>query len=84
MCLKGVVPNEENPQETLDECINVISELRNAVDLPADYAEYAIDPADIPGLVPAVQGDPSALSFRIPEDVIVKVSQEVIGSKVSV
>ena len=35
----GVVPNEENPQETLDECINVISELRNAVDLPADYAE---------------------------------------------
>ena len=80
----GVVPNAENPQETLDECINVINELREAVNLPASFDEFNIDAADIPQLVPAVQGDPSALSFRIPEDIIVKVSQEVISTKVSI
>ena len=80
----GVVPNAENPQETLDECINVINELREAVNLPASFDEFNIDAAHIPQLVPAVQGDPSALSFRIPDDIIVKVSQEVIGTKVSI
>ena len=80
----GVVPNAENPQETLDECINVINELREAVNLPASFDEFNIDAADIPQLVPAVQGDPSALSFRIPDDIIVKVSQEVISTKVSI
>ena len=80
----GVVPNAENPQETLEQCINVISDLREAVNLPASFNEFNIDVADIPQLVPAVQGDPSALSFRIPDDIIVKVSQEVIGTKVSI
>lgn len=80
----GVVPNAENPQETLEQCINVISDLREAVNLPASFEEFNIDAADIPQLVPAVQGDPSALSFRIPDDIIVKVSQEVISTKVSI
>ena len=80
----GVVPNAENPQETLEQCINVISDLREAVNLPASFNEFNIDVADIPQLVPAVQGDPSALSFRIPDDIIVKVSQEVISTKVSI
>ncbi len=80
----GVTPNAENPQETLEACINVITELRNAVNLPENFDEFAIDAADIPQLVPAVQNDPSSLSFRIPDDVIVNVSQEVIGSKVSI
>ena len=80
----GVVPNVENPQETLEQCINVINELREAVNLPASFDEFNIDAAHIPQLVPAVQGDPSALSFRIPDDVIVKVSQEVISTKVSI
>lgn len=80
----GVTPNEGNPQETLDECIHVISELRNAVNLPESFDEFNIDASEIPQLVPAVQNDPSSLSFRIPDDVIVKVSQEVISSKVSI
>ena len=80
----GVVPNAENPQETLDECINVINELREAVNLPASFDEFNIDAAHIPQLVPAVRGVPSAVSFRIPDDVIVKVSQEVISTKVSI
>ena len=80
----GVVPNVENPQETLEQCINVINELREAVNLPASFDEFNIDAAHIPQLVPAVQGDPSALSFRIPDDIIVKVSQEVISTKVSI
>lgn len=80
----GVEPNLENPQETLDACIAVIDNLREEINLPVDFADYNIDAADIPQLVPAVQGDPSALNFRLPDDIIVKVSQEVIGSKVSV
>ena len=80
----GVVPNAENPQETLEQCINVINALREAVNLPASFDEFNIDAAHIPQLVPAVQGDPSALSFRIPDDIIVKVSQEVISTKVSI
>lgn len=80
----GVEANPNNPQETLDKCIEVISSLRDAVHLPADFSDYNISSLDVPGLVPAVQNDPSALSFRIPEDVIAKVSQEVIGSAVNV
>lgn len=80
----GVSPNAENPQETLDACIEFIINLRKDVNLPGDFADYAIDAADIPQLVPAVQGDPSALSFRIPDEIIKKVAQEVIGSEVSV
>lgn len=80
----GVIPNAENPQETLDECINVIVDLRNAVNLPPSFDEFNIDAADIPQLVPAVQNDPSSLSFRIPDDIIVNVSKEVISSKVSI
>ncbi|MER2120154.1 MAG: iron-containing alcohol dehydrogenase [Solibacillus sp.] len=80
----GIIPNAENPQETLDECINVIVDLRNAVKLPPSFDEFNIDAADIPQLVPAVQNDPSSLSFRIPDDIIVNVSKEVISSKVSI
>lgn len=79
----GVTPNTENPQETLDACIDVIAELRNAVHLPDSFDEFNIDAAEIPQLVPAVQNDPSSLSFRIPDQVIVAVSQEVMSSKVS-
>ena len=80
----GVTPNVENPQETLDACISVIVELRNIVNLPENFDEFNIDASEIPQLVPAVQNDPSSLSFRIPDDVIVNVSQEVISSKVSI
>ena len=62
----------------------VIIELRNAVNLPENFDEFNIDAAEIPQLVPAVQNDPSSLSLRIPDDVIVNVSQEVISSKVSI
>lgn len=80
----GVKADEKNPEKTLDACIDLISNLRKEVNLPEDFTEYGIDEADIPKLVPAVQGDPSALSFRIPEEVIKQVSKEVIGSKVGV
>jgi alcohol dehydrogenase class IV len=80
----GVTPNVENPQETLDACINVIIELRNSVNLPENFDEFNIDASEIPLLVPAVQNDPSSLSFRIPDNVILNVSQEVISSKVSI
>ena len=80
----GVEPNHGDPQETLEHCIEAIVELRSSINLPEDFSEYSISAEEIPAIVPAVQDDPSALSFRIPDDVIVKVAQEVIGSKVGV
>ena len=80
----GVEPNHEDAQDTLERCIDAIVELRRNVNLPEDFSEYAISADEIPALVPAVQADPSALSFRIPEDMIAKVAEEVIGSKVGV
>ena len=80
----GVQSNSDEPQTLLADSIAIINNLREEIDLPADFADFNIDPAHIPQLVPAVQADPSALSFRIPEDIIAKVCQDVVGTKVSV
>ena len=57
---------------------------RKAVDLPDDFADFNIDPADIPELIAVVQNDPSGQTYRMPVEVIEQVCQEVIGTKVSV
>lgn len=80
----GVENPSSNPEECLAQSIEKICELRREVSLPEDYAEFNIDPADIPKLIPAVQGDPSGIGLRIPEDVIEKILKEVIVSKVAV
>ena len=80
----GVQSDSDDPQALLAESIKIIRNLREEIDLPADFADFNIDPAHIPQLIPAIQADPSALSFRIPEDVITIVCQEVVGTKVSV
>jgi len=80
----GVQSDSDDPQALLAESIKIIRNLREEIDLPADFADFNIDPAHIPQLTLAIQADPSALSFRIPEDVITKVCQEVVGTKVSV
>lgn len=78
----GVKNPSNNPEECLAQCLEVICDLRREVGLPDDFAEFNIDPADIPGLIPAVQMDPSGIGFRIPEDVIEKILSEVIPAKV--
>lgn len=80
----GVEHPSSNPEECLGQCIEVISRLREDIGLPADYAEFNIDPAHIPQLIPAVQNDPSGIGLRIPEMVIERILKEVIVSKVTV
>lgn len=80
----GVEHPSANPEECLGQCIEVISRLREDIGLPADYAEFNIDPAHIPQLIPAVQNDPSGIGLRIPDVVIERVLKEVIVSKVAV
>ncbi|WP_075981946.1 iron-containing alcohol dehydrogenase [Bacillus massilinigeriensis] len=80
----GVGSPSNQPEECLTQCIEVISELRNDIGLPADFSEYNIDSALIPQLIPAVQLDPSGIGLRIPEDVLANILQEVIGTKVPV
>lgn len=78
----GVKANTEDPREVLQACIDEINAIRENIDLPADFKEYNIDPEDIPALIAAVHSDPIGMAFRIPEQVIVAVSEEVIqGNK---
>jgi alcohol dehydrogenase class IV len=78
----GVINPSGNPEKCLSQCIDRICELRSEVGLPADFVEFEIDSADIPGLIPAVQADPSGIGFRIPENVIEVILKEVIGREV--
>lgn len=80
----GVENPSSSPEECLGQCIEVISNLRDEICLPADYADFNIDPGHIPQLIPAVQNDPSGIGLRIPDIVIERVLKEVLVSKVAV
>ena len=80
----GIENIADTKEECLEQCIAEIIALRKAVDLPDDFSEFNIDPADIPELIAVVQNDPSGQTYRMPVEVIEQVCQEVIGTKVSV
>ena len=80
----GIKEIPETDEQCLEQCINEIISLRRSVNLPDDFAEYEIDEADEKEIVKAVQNDPSGQAFRIPEEVIMAVCKEVLGTKVRV
>ncbi|WP_174733469.1 iron-containing alcohol dehydrogenase [Mesobacillus harenae] len=80
----GVENPAANPEECLAQCIETISSLRKDIGLPEDFAEYQIDSAVIPQLIPAVQLDPSGVGLRLPDEVIESILKDVIGAKVTV
>ncbi|KMY44358.1 alcohol dehydrogenase [Bacillus sp. FJAT-27916] len=80
----GIKEIPETDEQCLEQCINEIISLRRSVNLPDDFAEYEIDEADVKEIVKAVQNDPSGQAFRIPEEVIMAVCKEVLGTKVRV
>lgn len=80
----GIKEIPETDEQCLEQCINEIISLRRSVNLPDDFAEYEIDEADEKEIVKAVQNDPSGQAFRIPEEVIIAVCKEVLGTKVRV
>ena len=80
----GIKEIPETDEQCLEQCINEIISLRRSVNLPDDFAEYEIDEADMKEIVKAVQNDPSGQAFRIPEEVIMAVCKEVLGTKVRV
>ena len=80
----GIKEIPETDEQCLEQCINEIISLRRSVNLPDDFAEYEIDEADVKEIVMAVQNDPSGQAFRIPEEVIIAVCKEVLGTKVRV
>jgi alcohol dehydrogenase class IV len=79
----GIKIIPEDPQECLAECVSVIRQLRYEIGLPDTFAEFGIDLSELQNIVPAVLTDPAGVVFRIPIDVISKVSQEVLGQKVT-
>ena len=80
----GIERIADTEEECLQQCIEEIIALRKAVNLPDDFSEYNIDPADIQELIKAVQNDPSGQTYRLPDEVIEQVCREVIGANVRV
>ncbi len=78
----GIRDAADDPKDCLAQCISEIHALREAIQLPADFASYKIEPSEIPNLVMLVQTDPSGEAYRIPDDVIANVTGEVIGTGV--
>ena len=80
----GMTDIPEKEEQCLEQCIDEIISLRRSVNLPDDFAEYEIEEADVKEIVMAVQNDPSGQAFRIPEEVIIAVCKDVLGTKVKV
>lgn len=80
----GMTAIPEKEEQCLEQCIDEIISLRRSVNLPDDFAEYEIEEAEVKEIVMAVQNDPSGQAFRIPEEVIIAVCKDVLGTKVKV
>jgi alcohol dehydrogenase class IV len=64
--------------------VEYITELRRRVGLPDTFAEFNIQPSDLPQMVRLVQSDPSGILFKLPDAVIEQVSRQVAGTPVAV
>ncbi|MDQ0189592.1 iron-containing alcohol dehydrogenase [Alicyclobacillus cycloheptanicus] len=64
--------------------VEYITELRRRVGLPDTFAEFNIQPSDLPQMVRLVQSDPSGILFKLPDVVIEQVSRQVAGTPVAV
>ncbi|GMA51437.1 alcohol dehydrogenase [Alicyclobacillus contaminans] len=75
----GLKDAPTNPEDCLAEVIQCLRTLRAEVGLPDTFAEFNLNPADLPAMVQWVQSDPAGIVFRIPPEVIRRVTQEVAG-----
>lgn len=75
----GIGERGEQPEDSLDRVVSFIRELRARVGLPDTFAEFGLKRESLAQMVLAVQSDPTSLTFRIPAEIITKITKEVAG-----
>jgi alcohol dehydrogenase class IV len=80
----GITNPPQNPEECLAKVILFIRNLREDLGLPNTFADYEVNVEDMTSIVSMVHSDPCGVFYRIPPEVITKVSSEVKGSKLEV
>ncbi|BCJ88549.1 iron-containing alcohol dehydrogenase [Effusibacillus dendaii] len=75
----GVEQIPQDPLECLAAVTSFIRKLREQVGLPSTFAKFNISSDHLQNIVPLVQSDPAGVVFRIPPEVISKVTTEVTG-----
>jgi len=75
----GLAAGELAPEVCLERVVSYIRELRDQVGLPSTFAEFQLNPESLDHIVMLVQSDPTSMGFRIPAQVIAKVTNEVAG-----
>lgn len=71
---------DKGPESLLDEVIVKIAALQKKVGLPSDFSDYQITEDILEQAIPAVQKDPSGLSFPLQPDTIMAVGKKVFNS----
>ncbi|UOQ94613.1 iron-containing alcohol dehydrogenase [Halobacillus shinanisalinarum] len=72
----------DSPEKCLEQVTTYIRDLRSQIGLANTFEEVAIDHKQLEEIVTAVQSDPSGVFFRIPEEIIANVVNEVAGSEI--
>lgn len=69
---------DTDQQGALARVIETIRLLQHKVGLPTDFTEYNISEQDLQRTIPAVAGDPAAVSFPMPKELIQAIGQKVV------
>ncbi|MFC7442200.1 iron-containing alcohol dehydrogenase [Laceyella putida] len=75
----GIADPFQDPEACLHGVVQFIRDFRKKVSLPDTFAEFKLNADKLQNIVSIVQNDPAGVAFRIPEDIITKVANEVSG-----
>ena len=70
----------ESPKACLAEVVLFIRNLREKVGLPSTFADFEVNVENMAYIVALVHSDPCGIFFKIPPEIIAKISNEVVGS----
>lgn len=80
----GMRNTPKNPKDCLAEVVIFIKILRENLGLPNTFADYHVNVDNMPYIVSMVHSDPCGVFYKIPPEVISKVSNEVAGTSLGV
>lgn len=78
--LLGIADPSQEPGACMRRVVQFIRDLRKNVGLPDTFAEFKLHADKLQNIVSSVQNDPAGAAFRIPEEVIARVTGEVSGA----
>lgn len=80
----GISNLPEKPEDCLKVVVAFIQNLRTKVGLPDTFADFNVNVDNMAYIVAMVHSDPTGLFYKIPPEVIAKVSNEVAGTSLGV